>query len=583
MKKKSLFILLGTILLASSCSNTPNSSSNSSSSNSSNGSENSSSASNISEVTSDRLVQLLNKINLDEIISYDLIDRSYAYMYYNNSQYIVSGDIKTGLVNYDATHNFKIYKNNFISDNIVVNSYDKVENPTPCNTFYASGEIYQEDDYIYDYFICASDNDQSFVNCTEIDYYHTFDNYFNYLSIIDSIKEGFKNPKTYFSSDDNYQEPTINCSVENGIEHYSLTCINPGTEEYKPIIVTFNVDYETSSNSFISIDYKIRTMLDSIESDYEVGTSSITSYTIKNIKFGQKQNYLDDRFSFDLIENPNSIHNAPKQIIDVSNKNNGNLDEETCINIINNISAYSYDIRQTNYSMIYHGAFDLGETNRTEFGDAKFEGKIVSYQDGITDNNGYIQLVNDNDLPNSEKAPYRIFTKAESYGILKGGKFSKYITSSFAFLSTYSFNSARPYLDANPLSWPEMQSVLSEFSRYKLGKNEDQNGSVFEIIVSGTKEDNLLTIQCQGHYISNSGSGTEYTDSFTFIIEDNKLSSVKFITNGTTSEGNRYQDIYQAQFVHGKKQKFNGEEMNILSELDNQVSWEDFYIIGVTA
>ena len=75
-------------------------------------------------------------------------------------------------------------------------------------------------------------------------------------------------------------------------------------------------------------------------------------------------------------------------------------------NIIRNIYAYSNDVRQTNYSMLYHGAFDFANTDRTEFGNALFEGKMIAYSNGILDNNGTIQLVDSDDSPKGEKSPF---------------------------------------------------------------------------------------------------------------------------------------------------------------------------------
>lgn len=87
--------------------------------------------------------------------------------------------------------------------------------------------------------------------------------------------------------------------------------------------------------------------------------------------------------------------------------------------------------------MIYHDAFDFATTDRTTFGDAKFEGKIIAYNNGITDNNGTIQLVDTENQPTGTPAPYRIFTKATSIGIFRGGKFTKYITSAFGYASKH--------------------------------------------------------------------------------------------------------------------------------------------------
>ena len=112
MKKKYLFSLIATLTVLASCTTTPSTSvssssksnnsqntstsstiSNSSSSSSSlSSSSSSSSSSNSSSSTikpEEKVVQLLSEINLDNIVSYNFIDRSYSYNSYNNSKYIL--------------------------------------------------------------------------------------------------------------------------------------------------------------------------------------------------------------------------------------------------------------------------------------------------------------------------------------------------------------------------------------------------------------------------------------------------------------------------------------------------------------
>lgn len=600
MKKKYLFSLIATLTVLASCTTTPSTSvssssksnnsqntstsstiSNSSSSSSSlSSSSSSSSSSNSSSSTikpEEKVVQLLSEINLDNIVSYNFIDRSYSYNSYNNSKYIVTGNVSTGLVNYEATHKFKLYNNDVIVDNISVDSLDGVEKTEAVLNTKAKGQIYLKNNYIYDYFICNSMKEQSFVECYETDYYRNLNTYFNYLGIITDIKTAFSDPNSYFPTESGYETPIIEYNIENGIEHYSLTSKFPGTDDYKPLIINFEVDYNTSTNTFTKIKSQNRSMIGSLDTDFEIGTSSITSYTITNIQFGEKDIFNDSLYTFDDIQNKNNIHNAPKYIVDISNLNDGLIDENTAFEIVKNIYAYSNNIRQTNYSMKYHNAFDFATTDRTEFGDAIFEGKIISYANGILDNNGTIQLMDSSDQPIGDKSDFRIFTKAESYGILRGGKFSKYITSAFAFMAKSYITNTREYLDANPLYWNEIASIYNNFETYGLGQTIVNNSKI-NVSFSGTKSGSSLEIKAQLHSVSSYGTNTENIDAFTFYIEDNKLMSLLFQTTGSTSSG-KYTDTYEAKFVHGSKKNFSGDEMNILDEIESQISMDDFNII----
>lgn len=600
MKKKYLFSLIATLTVLASCTTTPSTSvssssksnnsqntstsstiSNSSSSSSSlSSSSSSSSSSNSSSSTikpEEKVVQLLSEINLDNIVSYNFIDRSYSYNSYNNSKYIVTGNVSTGLVNYEATHKFKLYNNDVIIDNISVDALDGVEKTEAVLNTKAKGQIYLKNNYIYDYFICNSMKEQSFVECYETDYYRNLNTYFNYLGIITDIKTAFSDPNSYFPTESGYETPIIEYNIENGIEHYSLTSKFPGTDDYKAVIINFEVDYNTSTNTFTKIKSQNRSMIGSLDTDFEIGTSSITSYTITNIQFGEKDIFNDSLYTFDDIQNKNNIHNAPKYIVDISNLNDGLIDENTAFEIVKNIYAYSNNIRQTNYSMKYHNAFDFATTDRTEFGDAIFEGKIISYANGILDNNGTIQLMDSSDQPIGDKSDFRIFTKAESYGILRGGKFSKYITSAFAFMAKSYITNTREYLDANPLYWNEIASIYNNFETYGLGQTIVNNSKI-NVSVSGTKSGSSLEIKAQLHSVSSYGTNTENIDAFTFYIEDNKLMSLLFQTTGNTSSG-KYTDTYEAKFVHGSKKNFSGDEMNILDEIESQISMDDFNII----
>lgn len=291
MKKKYLFSLIATLTVLASCTTTPSTSvssssksnnsqntstsstiSNSSSSSSSlSSSSSSSSSSNSSSSTikpEEKVVQLLSEINLDNIVSYNFIDRSYSYNSYNNSKYIVTGNVSTGLVNYEATHKFKLYNNDVIVDNISVDSLDGVEKTEAVLNTKAKGQIYLKNNYIYDYFICNSMKEQSFVECYETDYYRNLNTYFNYLGIITDIKTAFSDPNSYFPTESGYETPIIEYNIENGIEHYSLTSKFPGTDDYKPVIINFEVDYNTSTNTFTKIKSQNRSMIGSLDTDF---------------------------------------------------------------------------------------------------------------------------------------------------------------------------------------------------------------------------------------------------------------------------------------------------------------------------
>ena len=529
--------------------------------------------------SSEKLIRLLNNLDLDNIVSYDFVDRSYSYNSYNGSKYIVTGDSSVGMINYEATHKFKLFNNDFISDQIVVNYLGAVENKIITNTVSANGQVFVKDNVIYDYFICPSMTTQSYVNCYEVDVYRTFNQYFNYLSILSDAITAFTDPNAYFPSNSGYQAPILNIATKDNVEIYSLQGRYPGDDNYKPFIIDFNIEYDTKANEFKKIIYQERSMMSTLDADYEISTSSLVQYTITNIKFGNKTTYSGALYTFDNIVDKEKIHNAPEQVVDVSKVNDGELNDKMVQNIIRNIYAYSNDVRQANYSMLYHGAFDFANTDRTEFGNALFEGKMIAYSNGILDNNGTIQLVDSDDSPKGEKSPFRIFTKAEDKGIFKGGQFSKYITSSFGFVLKSNVNSAREYLDANPLYWPELSQYVEMLQTLNLGKNYISSGSSFEISMSGNKSGNNLELKAQIHFASNNKFNIENFYSFTFTIENDKLMYCKFVTTGHTSDKEKYDDVYEARFVHAPKVAFSGEEMDILNEIDTQVDITEFEIL----
>ena len=303
-------------------------------------------------------------------------------------------------------------------------------------------------------------------------------------------------------------------------------------------------------------------------------------YTIRNIKFGEKENYSGTYCSYDDIQDKNKIHDAPNEVVDVSHLEDGKLDDEVTLDIIRKIDAYSNDVRETQYSMIYHNAFDFANTDQTELGAMTFSGKITSYSDNITDNIGYMQKVDQDDSPiDGTKANYRIFTKAMEEYIIRGGIFDKYITSSMAGVLKSQVNRARAYLDANPLYWNEIYNIYSGFINYELGKTNLDGGSSFQVAVSGTKKGTHLEIKGELHKKVNGGNNVENIDSFTFIIDNDKLTSLVFVAKGNTQADGPYTDTYMANFVHGTKKPFDGVEMDF-DTIDTQVTMESFNIIG---
>lgn len=521
----------------------------------------------------EKVVSLLSKIDENKITAYSFTDRNYAYNFYNNSKYAVTGNPKTGLINYYAKHQFKLFNNNVVNDDIEVTSLDGVENTKDCSTALAKGQIYLKDDYVYDYFIKDED---SFVNCYEIDAFTSFDTYFNYLSIIGMAQSAFSDPSTYFPETSGYSTPKIEITTSEGIETYKIGSSYAGDSSYKPYIIDFEIVYNSNTHTFNKIMYKERSMFASLDDDYEIGTSSLAIYTITNLEFNDRTEYNGNYYSLDDIKE-DSIHNAPKKIVDVSSFEDGNLPDETVLNIFRNIYAYSNHVRQINYSMLYHNAFDFANTDRPDFGDAYFVGKLVSYKNNIVDNNGYIQLADKNDQPVGDKYNYRIFSKVIDDLIVKGGIFSKYITSSFACVSKNSVTSSRDYLDANPLYWPEIKEIYNAFSLYNLGNNRLDGGETYQINVSGTKKGTSLEIKGQIHYRASTFT-VENVDTFTFNIENDKLMYCKFNSTGETRSDGKYTDIYEAKFVHADKEDFIGEEMNF-DDINTQVTMEDFAII----
>lgn len=518
----------------------------------------------------------LSKLDVNKITSFNFIDRSFDWRSYYNAKYIFTGDVQKAYVNYEAYHSFKVYED-VITDELDVDALVGVESPIKKDGLSAKGQIFTDkNDYLYDYLVCEKDPSESFVNCYKMDYFNNLSSYFNYLDIVVSASNAFLDPTNYFSQDDGYLEPTVEIQIEDGKEIYSLEAKHEGDQTYKPYILDFEVTFNPQTSSFERIVYKERSLLNTLEGDLETETDSLRAWTLYNIHFGEKERFDGNRYTFQDIPDKSAIHDAPIEPVDLSTISDGKLPDTTTLNIIRKINAYTRDIRQMNYSMLYHDAFDFAtDSNSADFGDAIFSGKVISYSNNILDNVGTIQKVDANGLPKNEKpANFRIFTEVvdtkDAQGVLRIGQFDKYITSCLAFASKSEFQSTHSYLDANPLRWSEIADILSDFSTYDLGNNASSSKTI-KITVSGEKKGTSLSLMGQIH--SNSGL-TEYIDRFTFEIENDALVYTKFETTGKN-----YTDTYEARFVHGPKNEFKGERISSDDGDFVQVTIDKFNII----
>lgn len=518
----------------------------------------------------------LSKLDVNEITSFNFIDRSFDWRSYYNAKYIFTGDVQKAYVNYEAYHSFKVYED-IITDELDVDALVGVEDPVKKDGLSAKGQIFTDkNDYLYDYLVCEKDPRKSFVNCYEMDYFNNLSSYFNYLDIVVSASNAFLDPTNYFSQDDGYLEPTVEIQIEDGKEIYSLEAKHEGDQTYKPYILDFEVTFNPQTSSFERIVYKERSLLNTLKGDFETETDALRVWTLYNIHFGEKERFDGNRYTFQDIPDKSAIHDAPIEPVDLSTISDGKLPDTTTLNIIRKINAYTRDIRQMNYSMLYHDAFDFAtDSNSADFGDAIFSGKAISYSNNILDNVGTIQKVDKNGLPKNERpANFRIFTEVvdtkDAQGVLRIGQFDKYITSCLAFASKSEFQSTHSYLDANPLRWSEIADILSDFSTYDLGNNASSSKTI-KITVSGEKKGTSLSLMGQIH--SNSGL-TEYIDRFTFEIENDALVYTKFETTGKN-----YTDTYEARFVHGPKSEFKDERISSEDGDFVQVTIDKFNII----
>ena len=387
----------------------------------------------------------LSKLDVNKITSFNFIDRSFDWRSYYNAKYIFTGDVQKAYVNYEAYHSFKVYED-IITDELDVDALVGVESPVKKDGLSAKGQIFTDkNDYLYDYLVCEKDPRKSFVNCYEMDYFNNLSSYFNYLDIVVSAANAFLDPTNYFSQDDGYLEPIIEIQIEDGKEIYTLEAQYEGDQTYKPFILDFEVVFNPQTSSFERIVYKERSLLNTLKGDFETETDALRVWTLYNIRFGEKEKFNGERYTFQDIPDKSAIHDAPIEPVDLSSVSDGKLPDTTTLDVIRKINAYTRDIRQMNYSMLYHDAFDFAaDSSGADFGDAIFSGKAISYSNNILDNVGTIQKIDKNGLPKNEKpANFRIFTEVvdtkDAQGVLRIGQFAKYIPSCLAFAPSEDF------------------------------------------------------------------------------------------------------------------------------------------------
>ena len=127
MKKTPIFLLISTSLLFS-CS----------SSSSSEEKENNSIWN--EEASLVKASKIISSISWNDVKSFSFVDRSYGASYYYDSKYVISGDPKV-LVNYKADHNFKMYQDDFVSDEVSIDALSGVEAIAIQDSFQANEQI----------------------------------------------------------------------------------------------------------------------------------------------------------------------------------------------------------------------------------------------------------------------------------------------------------------------------------------------------------------------------------------------------------------------------------------------------------
>lgn len=570
MKKTPIFLLISTSLLFS-CS----------SSSSSEEKENDSIWN--EEASLVKASKIISSISWNDVKSFSFVDRSYGASYYYDSKYVISGDPKV-LVNYKADHNFKMFQDDFVSDEVSIDALSGVEAIAIQDSFQANEQIYLKDSYIYDIFLVDVEG-ESFANCYPSHKYRTLAKYLNYDTVLNDTAASFANLTTLFPKDSGFLDPDVFMEKENGKEHYVVEISYPGDATYIAYTLGYEVILDTDAKKLESISTSVRYYNSGIDGAYETSTARFTSYTIKNIAYGEKDKYDGAIHSIDELPD-DKVHNAPAKQVDLSNVPNGELTSERALEFVNNILYYARDTRQTNYSFIYHKAYDFSSSTQDDIGDILFQGKLIAYQDNILDNHGTMRKVNSKDEPYGEEVPYWIYSQAMDDYVIKGGKFDKWITSNCAVYLADQIIDLRCFLDANPLFYgetekgesatSEFKKDLSLFSSFNLGENKTGDYTI-NLSCTGKKDNDKIIIDAVSNISSNSYTANA-RNTWQFVIENDYLSSFNLKSEATSSYGSYYADTYEAIFLHAPKQVYTGDKFNF-EEILYQVYWSDYNVL----
>ena len=524
----------------------------------------------------------LQTLSWDEVNAFSFVDRSYASNYYYNSKYMVTGG--GALVNYKASHAFKLYEGDFVEDNVTIDALTGVESSSTQNSFNAEEQIYLQDNYIHDIFLVDVEG-ESYANCYPSHRYRTLSDYLNYDSVLKDSASALSNLEKAFPKDDGFLDPDIVITTEGDKEHYTVEVSYPGDTTYVAYSRGYDLTLDKNSKTLDSITMSLRYYKDDIDGAYETSTAMLQSYTISSLSFGKKGAYSGTKHTIDELP-ADKVHGAPARQIDLTNIADGELTGETALSFVNNILYYARDTRETKYSFIYHDAFDFASSEKTSIGDVLFEGKLIAYQNDILDNHGSMRKVNSKDEPYGESASYWIFAEAKEDYIQKGGKFDKWITSSYAGVDAKYITDLRSYLDANPLFYGEMdggelkdsefKKQLSLFSSYPLGKTKS-DGSTLNLSVKGNKSGNSITLEATSA-ITLDNSNASVTNTWSFLIQSDYLTSFSLKMEENTHSNTYYCDTYEAVFLHAPKQVYKGEAFNY-EEIQYQVYWSSFNVI----
>lgn len=534
------------------------------------------------EASLTKVSSFISTLSWSKVNGFSFVDRSYGSNYYYNSKYVISGG--DALVNYEANHAFKLYDGDFVEDNVTINALTGVETPAIQTTYNAEEQIYLKDSYIHDIFLVDVEN-ESYANCYPSHRYRTMQDYLNYDVVLNETATSLSDLSKAFPKDSGFLTPDIDIKVEGNKEIYKVEVSYPGDTTYVAYTRSYEVTLDKTNKSLDSVTTSLRYYKNDIDGAYESSTAMLERYTISNITFGEKGAYSGTKHTIEELP-IEKVHGAPARQVDLSSIPDGELAPEVALSFVNNILYYARDTRQTNYSFIYHDAFDFASSQQDDIGDILFEGKLIAYQNDILDNHGSMRKVNSKDEPYGESVSYWIYAEAKEDYIQKAGKFDKWITSSYAGIYGTYINDLRSYLDANPLFYGEMdkgeledgefKKQLSLFSAYPLGETKGSSSSL-NLSCSGKKTGSSIVIEANSSItINNSNSST--TNSWSFVIDNDYLSSFSLKMEETTSSNNYYCDKYEAVFLHAPKQIYNGEAFNF-DEIEVPVYWSSFNVI----